>query len=237
MKKLLFALLVAAPLPAAAQAPQAPPPRTLTINANATVDRAPDQAILLLAVESEGTTAQRAAATNATMMDGVIGALRALNIPAAQIRTVSYELQPQYAQDRGEQPRITGYRALNQVQVVLDAIDRVGPTIDAALGAGSNRVSNLTFGIKNPSGARLEALAKAVEKARAEAEVIARAAGQTLGEPLSINTDSYYPPPPRPMYARAQMDMAMSVAAPPTPVEGGTLEIGATVNIVYRLLP
>ena len=232
MKKLLFALMVALPLPAVAQ--QAPPPRTLSINANATVERAPDQAILILAVESEGRTAQVAASANATKMDRVMAALRQLNIPAAKIRTISYELQPQYAQDRGEQPHIASYRALNQVQVVLDAIDRVGPTIDAALTAGSNRVSSLSFGIKDAQGARLEALSNAVAKARAEAEVIARAAGQTLGEPLSISTDGYFPQP-RPMmqYARAEMDMA---AAAPTPVSGGTLEIGATVSIVYRLV-
>lgn len=235
MKKLLFAVMLAAPLPAMAQAPQAPPPRTLSINANATVERAPDQATLLLAVESEAGNAQQAATANATKMDRLMAALRQLNIPAAKIRTVSYQLQPQYAQDRGEQPRIASYRAMNQVQVVLDAVDRVGPTIDAALNAGANRIAGLSFGMKDPQSARLEALSKAVEKARAEAEVIARAAGQTLGEPLSISTDGYFPPP-RPMmsYARAEMDMA---AAVPTPVEGGTLEIGATVNIVFKLLP
>ena len=236
MKKLLFAVMLAAPLPALAQVPQAPPPRTLSINANATVERAPDQATLLLAVESEAGNAQQAAAANATKMDRLMAALRQLNIPAAKIRTVSYQLQPQYAQDRGEQPRIASYRAMNQVQVVLDAVDRVGPTIDAALNAGANRIAGLSFGIKDAQAARLEALSKAVEKARAEAEVIARAAGQTLGEPLSISTDGYFPPPPRPVmaYARAEMDMA---AAAPTPVEGGTLEIGATVSIVYKLLP
>ena len=234
MKKLLFAMLLAAPLPVMAQVPQTPPPRTLSINANATVERAPDQATLLLAVESEAGNAQQAASANATKMDRLMAALRALNIPAAKIRTVSYELQPQYAQDRGEQPRIASYRALNQVQVVLDAVDRVGPTIDASLNAGANRIAGLSFGIKDAQGARLEALSKAVEKARAEAEVIARAAGQTLGEPLSISTDGYFPQPPRPMmqYARAEMDMA---AAAPTPVNAGTLEIGATVSIVYRL--
>jgi uncharacterized protein YggE len=75
-------------------------------------------------------------------------------------------------------------------------------------------------------------LQAAVTKARAEAEVIARAAGQTLGVPLSINADSYNPPPrPMPIY-RMSAEVA---AAPPTPVEGGTLQIGATVNIVFKL--
>ena len=102
-------------------------------------------------------------------------------------------------------------------------------------GAGANRVSSLNFGIKDAAGARLEALTKAVQKARAEAQAIATAAGQQLGEPLSINADGYFAPPPRPvaMYRMAEQ----SAASAPTPVEGGTLEIGATVSIVFKLLP
>ena len=235
MKKVLFALMLAAPLPLSAQQIIQPePPRTLSINATASVERAPDQAVILLAVESEGQTARTAASANATKMDRLVTALKATGIPATMIRTVSYELQPQYSQANNQQPRITGYRAVNQVQVVLDVIERVGPTIDTALDAGANRVSNLSFGLKDPASARLEALEKAVQKARREADVIARAAGQTLGVPLSINADSYNPPPPRPMamYRVSAQDMA---AAAPTPVEGGTLEVSATVNIVYKL--
>ncbi len=233
MKRLVLALLMAAPIPVSAQQlPVVEQPRTLTISATASVDRAPDQAVLMLAVESEGATARVAAAANATKMDRLITALKGLGIPAAMIRTVSYELQPQYAQDNNREPRIASYRAVNQVQVVLEPIDRVGPTIDTALGAGANRVSNLTFGLKDMATARLDALQRAVEKAKREAEVIARAAGQTLGVPLSINVDGYAPPPPRPM-AMYRMDAAQASA--PTPIEGGNLEIGASVTIVYKI--
>jgi uncharacterized protein len=234
MKKLILAVILAVPVSASAQQVPVEMPRTLSISATATVERAPDQAVILLAVESEGQTARAAATSNATKMDRMVAALKALGIPAAQIRTISYELQPQYSQENNREPRITSYRAVNQVQVTLDAIDRVGPVIDTALGAGANRVSNLSFGLKDVAGARLEALTKAVERAKREAEAIARAAGQTLGLPQSINADGYAPPSPRqPMY-RMEMAMAQS-APPPTPVEGGTLEIGASVHIVYRL--
>lgn len=232
MKKILFAALIVLPVPVAGQQ-IAPGERTISISATAMVERAPDQAVILLAVESEGTTARTAAAANSAKMDRVIAALKAVPIPATSIRTVSYELQPQYSQVPNKEPRISGYRAVNQVQVTLDAIDKVGPTIDAALGAGSNRVSDLSFGIKDAAGARMEALKKAVEKARAEADVIARAAGQALGVALMINADQYNPQPPRPVMYRMSADMAQ--AAAPTPVEGGTMQVGASVSIVYRL--
>ncbi len=239
MKKLVFAMLlavpaVAAPLSVTAQTVAPEQPRTLTISATATVERAPDQAVVMLAVESEGATAKAAAASNATKMDRVVAALKALGIPATSIRTVSYQLQPQYAQENNREPRIASYRAINEVQVVLDMIDRVGPTIDAALGAGANRVANLSFGLKDQASARLEALQKAIEKAKREAEVVARAAGQTLGVPQSIHVDGYSPAPPRPM-PMYRVEAAMMDKSAPTPVEGGTLEVGASVNIVYRI--
>jgi uncharacterized protein len=73
----------------------------------------------------------------------------------------------------------------------------------------------------------------ATRNARREAEVVAEAAGERLGQALSINTGGYGPPPPAPMYR--QMD-AMAAQAPSTPIEGGTLTITANVNIVFELL-
>jgi uncharacterized protein YggE len=105
--------------------------------------------------------------------------------------------------------------------------------IDAAIGAGANRVANLTFELRDEESARLEAIAMAMAKAKREAEVVAGAAEQRLGPPLNITTNSGMSRP-RAMYAeRAVMDMA--AAAPPPPIEAGSLTISASVTVVYRL--
>jgi uncharacterized protein len=224
-------------LPATLPAQQVEQPRTLTVSATASVERAPDQAVLVLAVESEATNARDASRANATKMERVVAALRDARIPADRIRTVGYELQPQYAREnRGQDPpRIVGYRAVNRVQVTIDAIDRVGPALDGAIEAGANRADQLFFRLRDASDARLEALRLATEKAKREAETIARAAGESLGPAQNIHTDSYMPPPPRPpvMYERAMaVDAAMRAD---TPVEAGVLSVSAQVTIVYRL--
>jgi hypothetical protein len=165
-------------------------------------------------------------------MDGVLRALRGRAIESRDIRTISYRLDPVYGhQVRPDSaPMIVGYRAINMVRVTVDTIARLGGVIDAAIGAGANRVAGLSYELRNPDEARLEALELAVAKAKREAEVVARAAGQRLGDPITISMSSGVP---RPMYDMSMARVEMAQAA--TPIEGGTLTVSANVHIVYRL--
>src|SRR5690606_12584202 len=108
-------------------------------------------------------------------------------------------------------PRVGGYRAVNMVEIRVDSLDELGAIIDAAIAAGANRVASLHFELQDMESARLEAIGLAVEKARREAEVVARAAGQRLGLPHSIQTSSEVPFP-RPMYAERAVAMDMAQA-------------------------
>jgi uncharacterized protein YggE len=232
------ALILAAAAPLAAQETEIRrDPRILSVTGTGTVQRQPDRAVVLVAVESRAATAQAAAAANATKMEAVYAALRRAGVVPPNVQTISYELQPQYNQpDRsgGEYvPRIIGYVAINMVRVQVDDVQRAGTIIDAAIGSGANRIANLSFELKDTEAARLEALRMAVMKARAEAETVAAAAGQRLGKPQSISSSSHWQP--QPMYRRDMAEMAAVAAAPPTPVEAGNLTIQATVSINYLL--
>lgn len=231
-----LAILFAATSLSAQQAPQ-PPQRVLNVSGQGMVTRQPDRAVIMLAVESHATTAQDAAQTNARKMDAVHAALRKLGIVAPHVQTVSYGLQPDYQQPdprspNPNTPRIVGYGAQNTVRVEVDSLTLVGPIIDATIAAGANRVDNLSWELRDPESARLEALRMAVEHAHAEADVVASAAGQKLGLPQSISTSGAYPPPPMPMY---RVSMAAAEAAAPTPIEAGNLTITANVSISYLL--
>ena len=235
MKQLMLGVLAAAlPLQAGAQQ-TAPPERTVVVSASATVEREPERAVVMLAVESTGQTARAASQANATRMEAVVAALRRLGLTGRAVRTMAFELHPEYArQDRtseGVQPRIIGYRASNMVQVTVDTVARVGGVIDAAIAAGANRVANLHFELRDPQAARTEALRLAVAKARSEAEAMTQAAGERLGAVLNMTTGGYAIP----RYAAA-MDMAeVRMAAAPTPIEAGTLSVVANVTITFRL--
>lgn len=235
-----------APAPAAAQLPGAESPhRTIFVNATAQVRRAPDQAVISLAVETPAPTAAEASRQNAERMTAVIEALRRLGIEREDIQTRRVELMPRYeAMDRRmpepmppdrmpQEPRIVGYIAVNQVVVTVDDIGLVGRVVDAGVAAGANRVTGIHFQLREPEAAYHEALRLAVQKARREAQVVADALGEPLGPALNVATSSFYaPPPPAPMMADMRMERA---AAMPTPVEPGELDVTASVSITFRI--
>ena len=215
-----------------------PQPTRIVVSAMGTASRAPEQAVITLAIETAARTAQAAAEQNAETMARIVAALRRLDIPEDRIRTTAYNMYPEYRHWDGRdpemanrQPEIIGYRVMNQVMVTVDGAARAGAVIDAALGAGANRVDGLGFQLRDTEAVRADALRAAMQKARAEAQLLAQAAGLTLGPPIEISTSYGYMPPPPPMPMYAGRDMVQ--AAAPTPVQPGSVEVMANVNVVY----
>jgi uncharacterized protein YggE len=220
--------------PLRAQAgPSQPEPRTIRVSAVGEASVAPDEAQLILSVESEGATAQAAGQENAQTMQRVIAALVGAGVPRDSIETRNYSLSPQYAtNERGEAPRIQGYRASNQVLVKTTDLEGTGKLIDVALAAGANRFEGVNFLARDTREAQAAALRDATVKARAQAEVIAAALGVRLGQVLDAGTGAVVAPPV-PMY-RYRMEAADAMAAP-TPIQPGQQTVSAQVSIVYEI--
>lgn len=195
---------------------------------------APDRATLMISVQTRAGTAEAAASQNATRQRAVIDALRAAGLSQDQISTTGYSVHPdmRYSEDR--EPRILGYVVTNTVRADIREMERVGRAIDAALGAGANMISSLTFSSSRADSARREALGEAVRLARQEAEAIAAAAGGRIVGPLEISTAGLMPPQPR--YAM-QERAAMADASAPTPIEPGAQEITAFVTARWHFEP
>ena len=220
-------------VPAQAQVPDPEPPRQIHVNAQASVKRAPDRAVIQLAVETLAETAREATTRNAQAMERVLDAVAALGIPEERIQTRRIEIHPQYNHGRNvQEPEIVAYRAINQVMVRVDDLDLVGRVVDAAVGAGANRVTGINFSLADPEAAYHEALRMAIDEARDEARVVADALGETLGPPLQVSTSGFHVPVAVRGMEAARMDVAAS-AAPP--VEPGELDVQANVSITYRL--
>lgn len=230
-----FLVVTAFPQRAVAQS-EAPPPVPQIVSTGvgeATVT--PDRAVILFAVETRSSTAAVAGSENARVQGAVIAALRAKGVLAEHITTTGYSVDPNERFDNGQR-RLIGYIARNTVVVDVQRIDMIGGLIDAALGAGANSIGGLRYYSTQIDAIQRSALESAVIRARADADVMARAAGGTLGGPLEIVeiTDGGMP---RPEYLRQVMVTGMAADAAPTQVVAGEQKVSVRVNSRWLFIP
>jgi uncharacterized protein YggE len=204
---------------AGAQEPEATTD-SLTVNGVGTVSVVPDEAQMTLGVETRRETAQAAVSANADAMQKVIAALRRAG--ARELATQWVSVYPYTSEDG----TVQGYSASNSVSAVSDVEDAPA-LIDAAAAAGANQVSGPGLSSSRAESLYRQALVKSIDEARAKADVLAKAAGRSLGEITSIVEGGAQAPGP--MYDRA--DAALST----TPVVPGEQEISATVSVTFSL--
>lgn len=192
----------------------------------------PDRSTIQISVQTKAPTAAAAAADNANKQQSVMAALRALGLGNDQLSTINYNVYPEQRYEQNREPAIVGYNVTNTILVDVRKLSQVGPVIDAALSHGANMITSLQFYASNTEAARRTAIASAIEKARADAEVAARAAHGSLGTLLGIDIGSYSPPPPRPMMMAKQMG-----AQADTPINPGEETLAVEVSTRWRFIP
>ena len=223
---LAFVLFAA---PALAQAPAGFPP-AISVTGEASVSVPPDLASVDAGVATDAKSAREASEANNAAMAKVLAALKGANIDAKDVQTSRLSLQPQYAPNRSGPSPITGYRASNRVTVRIRDVGKVAGVIDTLVGSGANDIGNVSFEVSQASKLLDEAREKAVADARRKAEIYARAAGVTLGTPLSISEEGA----PHPIY-RAKMMQGAPMAAAPTPIAQGEETLSVSVSVTWGI--
>jgi len=189
----------------------------------------PDIAFVDAGVATDAKTAREASEANNNAMAKVFAALKAANVDARDIQTSRLSLQPQYAPNRSGPSPVVGYRASNRVTVRIHDVSKVAGVIDTLVGAGANDIGNVVFEVSQASKLLDDAREQAIADARRKAEIYARAAGVTLGAPLSISEGGEVP---RPMF-RAKAAAGMPVS--PTPIAQGEETLSVSVSVTWAI--
>ncbi len=207
---------------------QVAPLATISVTGEATVSVAPDLAQIDGGVMSEAKTAREASEANNAAMGKVLLALKGASIEEKDFQTSRLSLQPQSAPNRAGGPAaIVGYRASNRVTVRLRDVTKLANVIDTLVAAGANDIGGINFTVSNASKHLDEAREQAVADARRKAEIYAKAAGVTLGAPLSISEEGSPAPMP---YRKMAVGMAASA-----PVAQGEETLQVTVSVTWAI--
>ena len=227
----MAAALAAIALLASPAAAENPTP-AIAVSGEANVSVAPDLAQIDGGVTSEAKTAREASEANNAAMGKVLLALKGAGIDEKDYQTSRLSLQPQYATSSKAsetQRGIVSFRAGNRVTIKVRDVSKVANVIDTMVSAGANEIGGIGFVVTQASKALDEARSKAIADARRKAEIYAKAAGVTLGEPINISEEGAA----RPMF-RSTMAAPMAGNAP-TPVAPGEELLSITVNVTWAI--
>jgi hypothetical protein len=192
---------------------------TVTVTGTGSVEAVPDRAEVSAGVETRAATARAALSGNSSAMQKVLAALRASGGKDVTTQTVSLST----AFDQNGQPN--GFVASNVASAETTLAD-AGALVDASVAAGANTVYGPSLSRSDADALYKQALAKAVDDARARADILAKAAGRALGDVTAIVESGSSP---MPVYAKA------SAAQDSTPVVSGPQETTAQVTVTYAL--
>ena len=225
---------------AVAQTPSVPrdaaPLDMISVTGTGRVSLTPDRFSFTATVQTMAPTVDEAVNENNQKVAAAIAALKTAGAKAEEIQTSNFSIYPQQdysQQQQGKPPRIIGYQVSNSITVTRKQISDAGRLLQAAISAGVNQTSGLSFSVADPSRGRDAGLLAAFADARAKASLLAVAAGRTLGPAIAITEGGTAPPQPRPMMARNVM--AAQVASSEVPVESGSSELSFTVSVVFGM--
>ena len=204
----------------------------ITVVGQGTAYGQPDEATVIVGVDTFAPTVAEATAQNQASLDGVMAALEAAGIAPEDIQTTNYSLfAEQIYGDRGPEG-IAGYRVSNQVNVKMRDISKVGDVLAAVTEAGANAIYGINFSVADPAALEAEARASAVEDARKRAESLAELSEVTLGDVIIVSEVVGQPGFPMPLGGGG---FAMEQAAAAPGISPGQLSYQVQVQVTYGI--
>ncbi len=172
-----------------------------------------------------------AQAEAARRMDAVIARLKADGIAETDIRTVSFNVTPQYDQQANQnQPVLRGYQVQNMVEVKSSNVAGLGALLDDAVSSGATRVFGINFESSDVEALKNQARDQAMANARAKADQMARDAGVSIGRPILIEESDTGGVTPLQQNAAPR-----AAAGPATPIQPGQLQVSTTVRVIWSI--
>lgn len=203
---------------------------TISVSATGRVTAEPDEARISLAVTADGDTAEAVREQLASDGKALRQALADAGVSDDEIETTSFAVRERSpSDDRSER---TDYYGRHTFLVTLSDLDLVGTVIGAATEHADSSVDGVWFTLSEARQAELraDALAKAVESARSDADALAAAADLDVTGVASISTSNG---PVYPVMFDGRAVAEGGADGTPTKIDSGPVTVSASVSIVY----
>ena len=224
--------LLAGCMAAAAQQTQVqlqiePSNRTLAVSAQDEVSVDADVAILHVGFQTMPADAKGAYAAGAQTSNDIVNALKQAGIAESAIHSEWQQLQSVY-----DKPHKF---ILVQQWTVKTTPARAAEILDVAVSAGANNSGDIKWTVENEQALADRALEGAAERARAQAAVLAKGMGVSLGKLIYVSNEISAPALPIRPFARMATAEAKAPEAPPLAIEPRKVARSANVYAVFAI--
>ncbi|MCU1364654.1 MAG: hypothetical protein JWN39_293 [Ilumatobacteraceae bacterium] len=207
---------------------------SITVQGIAMVTVAPDRAVLTLALSHVAPTAGAALDEVAARSHRVERLLGEHRLQPADWSTHGVSVAEEWEWKNDTNTNV-GFRASSGVTVRIVDLDMIGPLLHDAVEAGGAQIRDLTWSLSPEHPARRELLGAAALDAVQRADAYADALGLQRGAVEAVSDlpiAEAFGPLPTATFARAK-----SGEAAPISVNGGEIELSATVHVRFTTLP
>jgi uncharacterized protein len=235
-KLLLCAALALTNVFATAQAPAVGvQSNTVYTGADGKFETAPDTALVQFNINAQADNSKAAYEQAQKQAEQVRQILRSNGIDPKAAEVGYYSIQPMFDFKNGKS-KVVGYRVNTSVTVKLKDFTKIGPITQQLADAAVSDSQSVSYTLDSTDDAKAKAVEDAYHRARISADVLARAAGRTVGELsyASVDTFENIRPMPRVMSAAAPMN-SMAAPAPTEQFSPQNVTVTAHVNALFTL--
>ncbi len=206
----------------------------LTMTGTGEATAVPDQLSFDLGVTLTRPDLDSALDAASATMERVLGVLEDAGVSRKDVQTTGLSMSPVYDYHPYGPPTLTGYRVGQRASVLVRDLKEGGAAVGAAVESGGDdvRVSDLRLLVGDDAAVMEQARDAAVAEATAKAEQYAAAAGQELGDVLTLK-EVRAKPVPTPAYAQGAAIRDLSSKA--VPIRAGKETGAVTVQVVWEL--
>ncbi len=194
----------------------------------------PDTAVFSFSVVESGKTVKEAQDKASTKINAVLDAVKKMGVADKDIKTIGYYSNPKYEYtEKIFRQVLVGYEVSQSISIKIRKTDDAGAALTKVGELGASNISGLNFVIDNVDAVQAQARDKAIQDAKAKAEVLAKSLGVKLKKIINFSEGGNQPV----YYAMESKMMGAGVnSAPVTPqIPTGENKVTSSITITYEI--
>ncbi len=202
----------------------------ITVSGEGKVKVTPDQAVIIVTVETKGAVAKEVKKMTDQKVEAVLKFIKKMNLSPSDFKTQMVALNPQYDYEKKKY----SFNASQSTEILLKDLSKYDELMEGLVSEGVNRIDNVTFQSSKLAQYQSEARKLAMKEAKLKAEDFVLVLGQKVGKAIVIS-DNSETQHQQPMYAAVGMDDFADKAVPRETLAVGEINITANVTVSFVL--